>query len=172
MTDDRANPPDTADPGYRPIRGRRWRISDPSIPEALRQSLVDELMAARRAVGTARRASDAAAERRARSRVQDAKVALGERGPRWWLALDADDHRVRAVAACRALLRSRDAAASLRAGEVARVIDGGAWRRRLALARRVLLEGCAEGELAPRSRGGAGREPLRVGRGPRFPAPP
>jgi hypothetical protein len=41
-------------------------------------------MAARRAVGTARRAADAAAERAARAGVQAAKVALGERGAPWW----------------------------------------------------------------------------------------
>lgn len=33
--------------------GRRWRASDPSIPPALRQELVDELMDARRAAGAA-----------------------------------------------------------------------------------------------------------------------
>lgn len=32
------------------VGGRRWRASDPSIPEALRQELVDELMGARRAL--------------------------------------------------------------------------------------------------------------------------
>ncbi len=74
---------------HRLIRGRRWRVSDPRIPDRLRQHLVDELMAARRAVGAAK---DATAERAARDRVQDAKVALGERGLRWWAAdLDAEE---------------------------------------------------------------------------------
>jgi hypothetical protein len=41
-------------------------------------------MDARRAVGTAKRAADAEAERSARARVHTAKVALGERGPTWW----------------------------------------------------------------------------------------
>jgi hypothetical protein len=86
---------------HRPIRGRRWRVSDPRIPEPLRQALVDELMAARRAV---RDAEDDAAERAARDRVHDAKVALGERGLRWWLA-EVDDAEVDA--------RIRHAAAAL-----------------------------------------------------------
>ncbi|MAQ19749.1 MAG: hypothetical protein CMN30_33720 [Sandaracinus sp.] len=71
---------------HRKIRGRRWRVSDPRIPEDLRQLLVDELMDARRAVGAAKRADDAVAERAARDRVHDAKVALGERGVEWWAA--------------------------------------------------------------------------------------
>ena len=69
---------------HRKIRGRRWRVSDPRIPEDLRQLLVDELMDARRAVGAGKRADDAVAERAARDRVHDAKVALGERGVEWW----------------------------------------------------------------------------------------
>jgi hypothetical protein len=66
---------------HRVIGARRWRVSDPRIPADLRQTLVHELMAARRAV---RHATDVAAERLARARVHDAKVALGERGSRWW----------------------------------------------------------------------------------------
>ena len=49
-----------------------------------RQRLVDELMSARRAVRDALDAKDAAAEKTARARVHQAKVALGERGPVWW----------------------------------------------------------------------------------------
>jgi len=41
-------------------------------------------MRARREVGTARRASDRDAERRAHEAVDVAKIALGERGPVWW----------------------------------------------------------------------------------------
>jgi hypothetical protein len=66
------------------IDGRRWRRSDPSLPEARRKELVSELMSARSAVGWAKRRGDAAAERTARDRVHAAKVALGERGPKWW----------------------------------------------------------------------------------------
>ena len=76
--------PVTPDGRYFVVRGRLWRCSDPSLPEAERQRLVNALMAARRAVGAAKRAGDADAERTARGDVQAAKVALGERGPVWW----------------------------------------------------------------------------------------
>lgn len=66
------------------IDGRRWRATDPDIPEAERVRLVGELMRARRDVGRALRAGDAEAEREARARVHAAKVALGERGEKWW----------------------------------------------------------------------------------------
>jgi hypothetical protein len=62
------------------IDGRRWRTTDPDLPEARRQELVRELMSARSAVGHAKRRGDADAERAARARVHAAKVALGERG--------------------------------------------------------------------------------------------
>ena len=45
------------------IDGRRWRRSDPSLPEARRKELVGELMSARSAVGWAKRRGDADAER-------------------------------------------------------------------------------------------------------------
>lgn len=41
-------------------------------------------MAARRAVATARRAQDKAAEDQAHADVDRAKRSLGERGPVWW----------------------------------------------------------------------------------------
>ena len=77
-------PKRTPDGRYVIVDGRRWRASDPSLPEERRQELVNELMSARRAVGAAKRAGDADAERAARDRVHAAKVALGERGPKWW----------------------------------------------------------------------------------------
>lgn len=79
-----AEPERTPDGRYVIIDGRRWRATDPSIPEERRQELVHELMSARRAVGAAKRKDDAEAERAARARVHAAKVALGERGPKWW----------------------------------------------------------------------------------------
>ena len=72
----------TADGRYIIVRGRLWRTADPALPEEERQSLVNELMSARRAVRDAR--DDPAAMKRARARVQAAKVGLGERGPVWW----------------------------------------------------------------------------------------
>jgi hypothetical protein len=77
-------PERTPDGRYIIVDGRRWRATDPSLPEERRQQLVDELMSARRAVGAAKRAGDEEAEGAARARVHAAKVALGERGPKWW----------------------------------------------------------------------------------------
>ncbi len=76
--------PVTPDGRYFVVRGRLWRCSDPSLPEERRQALVNELMAARRAVGVAKRADDADALTAARAAVDAAKVSLGERGPVWW----------------------------------------------------------------------------------------
>jgi hypothetical protein len=78
-------PERTPDGRYIVVDGRRWRASDPGLPEERRRELVGELMSARRAVGAAKRAGDAAAERAARDRVHAAKVALGERGTPWWV---------------------------------------------------------------------------------------
>ncbi|RKQ92301.1 hypothetical protein C8N24_2145 [Solirubrobacter pauli] len=74
----------TEDERWIVIDGRRWRRTDPSIPEERRKALVSELMSARSAVGHAKRKGDEQAERAARDRVHAAKVALGERGPKWW----------------------------------------------------------------------------------------
>ncbi len=74
----------TPDGHYVIIEGRRWRATNPNLPEAERKKLVSELMKARGDVGRAMKAKDAKAEREARDRVHAAKVALGERGPKWW----------------------------------------------------------------------------------------
>ncbi|WP_367129111.1 hypothetical protein [Saccharothrix sp. HUAS TT1] len=74
----------TPDGRYVVINGRRWRATDPDIPEDVAAQLRRTLMAARRDVGAALRAGDGEAEARARSRVHAAKVALGERGAPWW----------------------------------------------------------------------------------------
>ena len=71
------------------IDGRRWRATDPLIPEDDAAVLRRWLMAARRDVGTAKRADDADAEAAARARVHAAKTALGERGPAWWEQTEA-----------------------------------------------------------------------------------
>lgn len=86
-------PQKTPDGHYVIIDGRRWRATDPSLPEERRQELVNELMSARRAVGAAKRADDADAEQAARDRVHAAKVGLGERGPKWWERPVAPDDR-------------------------------------------------------------------------------
>ena len=77
-------PERTEDGRYIVIDGRRWRATDPNLPEDRRKELVRELMSARSAVGWAKRRGDAEAEKAARRRVHAAKVALGERGPKWW----------------------------------------------------------------------------------------
>jgi hypothetical protein len=76
--------PGTPDGRYFVVSGRLWRSSNPHLPPEERQRLVDRLMTARRQVGTAKKSGDAAAERLARGAVDDAKRALGERGPVWW----------------------------------------------------------------------------------------
>ncbi len=72
----------TADGHHVVINGRRWRATDPAIPEDRRSELVSILMAWRREV---RRTKGTEAEAASRAGVQAAKVALGERGqPPWW----------------------------------------------------------------------------------------
>ncbi|NJQ06210.1 hypothetical protein [Streptomyces lonarensis] len=83
--------PRTTDDGrYVLIKGRRWRATDPALPEEVGERLRHHLMAARRGVGSALRAGDEDAERRARSRVHLAKTALGERGTPWWEQSDQE----------------------------------------------------------------------------------
>ncbi len=76
--------PVTPDGRYFVVRGRLWRCSNPALPDSERQRLTLILMAARRAVGKARRGGDAAGLAVAREAVDAAKVLLGERGPAWW----------------------------------------------------------------------------------------
>jgi hypothetical protein len=64
------------------VRGRLWRLSNPAIDARSREHFVKGLMAARRAVRDAKEQPEAMRE--ARARVQEAKVALGERGSVWW----------------------------------------------------------------------------------------
>ena len=63
-------PEHTADGRYIIVNGRRWRATDPEIPDDVRDRLQKHLMAARRVQD--------------RARTQTAKVALGERGTPWW----------------------------------------------------------------------------------------
>ena len=86
-----ADTPTTDDGHYVVIDGRRWRATDPAIPERRRAELVRNLMAWRREVRRAKGTDDEAA---ARAGVQAAKVALGERGtPPWWEQSDAQRRR-------------------------------------------------------------------------------
>lgn len=92
MTGRRAEP--TEDGHHVVIDGRKWRATDPDIPEEVGAELRRELMSARRAVGAALKAQDPVAERAARDRVQRTKTALGERGTPWW-EQTADERRAR-----------------------------------------------------------------------------
>ena len=76
--------PVTPDGRYFVVRGRLWRRSDPRLPDAERQALVDALMDARRAVRAALTTGDRDELAAARARVDAAKRSLGERGPVWW----------------------------------------------------------------------------------------
>ena len=80
----------TPDGHFVVIDGRRWRATDPAIPEDVAAELRRGLMAARRAVGAALRTGDVDAERDARAQVHAAKTALGERGTPWWEQTDAE----------------------------------------------------------------------------------
>jgi hypothetical protein len=62
--------------------------------------LVDDLMAARRAVALAKRAGDNAAVDAAHAEVDKVKVLLGERGPPWWTDGGSDLSRKMARATC------------------------------------------------------------------------
>jgi hypothetical protein len=87
-----SEPPEvTPDGRYLVIDGRRWRATDPAIPEGRREELTRVLMAWRREVRRARGTDD---EPAARAGVQAAKVALGERGTPWWEQSD-DERRAR-----------------------------------------------------------------------------
>ena len=76
--------PNTPDGRYFVVRGRLWRSSNPALEPEIREQLVGELMAARRAVAKGRRQCDDAAVAAAHAAVDRAKISLGERGPAWW----------------------------------------------------------------------------------------
>ena len=89
--------PNTPDGRYFVVKGRLWRCSNPDLSEDERQKLVDQLMKARRDKGQAKRNGDRGAQKEARAAVEEAKVALGERGPVWWTdgAPDLNRHLVK-----------------------------------------------------------------------------
>jgi hypothetical protein len=89
--------PVTPDGRYFVVRGKLWRMSDPNIDPREKSRLVKDLMAARRAVKEAKGAGDHGAENEAHRMVDEAKRALGERGPVWWKdgAPDLNRHAVK-----------------------------------------------------------------------------
>lgn len=159
-----------ADERYFVVGGRRWRRSDPAIPDRLCSELVSELMAARRAVGVAQRADDAEALAAARQRVQDAKLALGERGAPWWDEASPSDRAERIRATIRTLLRHRNPA-TICPSDAARVVGGASWRSLLRDVRQVAIAMSRQGEIVVRQRGtdledpAAANGPIRLAMG-------
>jgi len=74
----------TPDGRYFVHKDRLWRCTNPNLSEDVRKTLVSDLMTARRAVRAAKQTGIDADLKVARSQVDKAKVALGERGPTWW----------------------------------------------------------------------------------------
>jgi len=87
----------TPDGRYFVVRGRLWRRMNPDLTTERREVLVRELMAARRAVKAALESGQPEGLALARKAVDDAKIALGERGPAWWTdgAPDLNRHKVK-----------------------------------------------------------------------------
>jgi len=146
------------------IDGRKWRATDPQIPDGLRQELVDELMAARRAVR--------AGEADARTRVGDAKVALGERGHPWWEERTGEAVEERARATIHTLLRKRGGS-TICPSDVARVVGGEQWRDVMPRMRELADELAQDGTVVVTQKGEpveatTARGPVRIGRGDRF----
>lgn len=147
----------TEDGRYIVVRGRRWRATDPSIPDTLRAELVSALMTGRRLVKSE---GDAA-----RVMVHDAKTALGERGDPWWDPTE-EGTRNRLAATIRTLLRSRGEG-SICPSDAARTVGGDQWRELMDTARQVALDLRADGVVAITQRGrvvsGADiRGPIRI----------
>lgn len=163
-----SGPERTPDGRWIVVDGRRWRASDPAIPERFRTELVAELMDARRAVGTAGRAGDVDAVASARARVQDAKVALGERGPAWWDEPTPDADRARLAAAISALACHRSPGATICPSDAARAVGGDRWRSLMDEARAAARDLAAQGQVEVTQRGapidaaGPWRGPVRI----------
>jgi len=158
----------TEDERYFVMKGRRWRRTDPSIPEDLTQQLTKELMSARRAVKAAKASGGEADMRAARSRVQDAKVALGERGQPWWEEPSYKGLGERLAAAIRCLLQRRDDGKTICPSEAARVVGGTDWRLLMARTREVAWQLEADGALIVTQNGNRvsreARGPIRLQR--------
>ncbi|MFK0074685.1 DUF3253 domain-containing protein [Arthrobacter woluwensis] len=161
----KGQPEQTADGHYIVVDGRRWRASDPSIPESLRQELVNELMAARRAVKMG--------DEDARSRVSDAKVSLGERGAAWWETPADKDRELRIIATANSLLRHRGDK-SICPSDIARVVGGDNWRDLMEPVRNAIANEAAADRMRITQRGrtveiSEARGPIRICKGVKFP---
>ncbi len=157
--------PQTPDGRHFIVNGRKWRSTDPTIPEPLRQQLVNVLMKARSDVGTAKRKDDEALEKDARSRVNDAKIALGERGEKWWEPYTDAGLRQRIACTIRTLLRGRDADKSICPSEAARCIGKDeTWRDLMPTVREVAVE-LAKEDVLKITRGEEVLVPEELGKG-------
>jgi hypothetical protein len=94
------------------IEGRRWRRTDPALPEDVVAELKSHLGRGRSGVGAAKRRNDDAGVAAARERVGLAKHGLGERGPYWW-----DEPEDERIARAREALTALDDLDSRGAGE-------------------------------------------------------
>ncbi len=144
------------------VNGRKWRASDTGIPDNLRAELVSELMRARREVG--RRGDEV------RPCVQDAKVALGERGEPWWEEPSDEGQRARLAATIRTLLRHRDGT-TICPSDAARVVGGPLWRDVVPVVREVAHELVEQQVVVVQQKGEEvdvreARGPVRIAPGP------
>jgi hypothetical protein len=80
----------TPDRRYYVVRGRLWRLSNPSLDDTTHALLVKDLMNAK---CTVHNGKDALERISARLMVDAAKRALGERGAPWWTDGAPDYHR-------------------------------------------------------------------------------
>lgn len=79
--------PVTLDGHYFVVRGRLWRCTNPALSKEEREEHTKTLMDARRHM---RKDQPENVRSEAKTRVQEAKVALGERGPVWWSASEGE----------------------------------------------------------------------------------
>ncbi len=94
----------TDDDRWLVIDGRRWRKTDPSLPEDVVAALTSHLGRGRSGVRNAKRRGHDDAVAAARRRVDLAKHGLGERGPYWW-----DEPETDRLARAREALQQLDA---------------------------------------------------------------
>lgn len=94
----------TDDERWMVINGRRWRRTDPSLPDELVEALKSHLGRGRSGVAPAKKRGDESALALTRRRTDLAKHGLGERGPRWF-----DDEEPARLARAREALEQLDA---------------------------------------------------------------
>jgi len=86
----------TPDGRYFVVRGRLWRRTNPNLSLEQRDALLSALKASQRTVKAALASGKLEELTLARKAVDQAKIALGERGPVWWTdgAPDLNRHKV------------------------------------------------------------------------------